>query len=100
MRIVNQTQYDTRALRHLVTVAYRTLAKHEGAAHWWLGLRVRVQYGRRPWAVSGYAYPGGPIRLRLPRAGKPLQSWTVQTDGTKVQQQIPAPTPNTSPPPL
>lgn len=91
MRLVNKTQYDTRELRGLACLAYRTLAKVEGAAAWWPRLRITVQYGRS-WGVRGYAYlHGGPVTITLPRAGKPLQSWTVQPDGTRTQHREPPP---------
>lgn len=68
MKIENQTDYDTKTLRRLMTIAHRRLAETRGRLKTWDRLNVVVVYGRHgSGTVSGEAHlTGDRMRLRLP----------------------------------
>lgn len=77
MRVVNQTSYDTRTMRKLLTAAYAAVRKYEQPASWWRRLTVTIEYGKRVTTeTSGFAYlHGGPMTLRVPRAAASQQGF-------------------------
>jgi len=67
MKMLNKTQYDTNALRSLLTEVHNLVSKTEGRLKTWGGLRVKVVTGRNG-RISGYAYLTGHfMRLRIPK---------------------------------
>ena len=68
MKIINKTQWDTRALRKVFTAVYRESVKYDGKHDW--RLKITVVYARGWGGYSGCAYlNSGTMRIRLPKPG-------------------------------
>jgi len=70
MRLDNQTGFDGRFLRKLVTEAHRQLAESEGRLEQWKRTRIEIVYCRANHAggSSGYAFLKGTLaRIRIAR---------------------------------
>jgi hypothetical protein len=68
MKIINRTDYSTRALRWLITQTHRRVSKVEGRpAPLWRHLRVEVVYGRTGYGTGWATLGGARMRLRLRR---------------------------------
>lgn len=69
MRIVaNESSYDTRTVRRIITAVYRAVAKTEGPAPWWKTLRVYVKTNRTAWKKRPRYFSSEKILvLRLPK---------------------------------
>jgi hypothetical protein len=69
MKIRNETDYPTLAIRRVVCEVYRRTAKTEGPLPLWDRVRFDVVYSRQG-GESGYAYRRGTLsRLRIGRGG-------------------------------
>jgi len=83
MKIINQTKYDTAALRKLITATHARLAKHEGRAATWTSLKITAVYSRRGWPSGWATLSGSRMRLRLPapkygRIEASIFAWLVE----------------------
>lgn len=70
MRLDNQTEYDGRAIRKIITAAHNYLADAEGRLPQWKRVRVRVVYTRTRTASGHATYNGTRMRLRFRRPEK------------------------------
>ena len=69
MKITNQTRYDTRAIRRLLTATHNELARAgEGRLQWWMLIRFNIIYANQRRGCSGRASIRGTwAKLRLVR---------------------------------
>ncbi len=81
MRIKNETQYSTRAIRSVLTTIHNHMAKTEGRMRRWKELVVQIGYTRDS-RVRGWAYLGnansGPVYWRRSAFGR-------QENGVKIE---------------
>lgn len=69
MKVKNETDYPTRALRAVLCEVYRRTRQTEGALPQWASVRFRIAYTRRC-ETSGWAHVNGTLsRLRIARGG-------------------------------
>ncbi len=68
MKLVNETRYDTRVLRALLTQVHNREAKIRGRLRTWAHvLTIRIVYERRGFYTGRASYDGSRCLLRIPR---------------------------------